>query len=98
MDEVISKAFVLYIEAAEANRHGKSVGIASTADVLETQFVGFGGRLLPWRHLPSGTSMSWHTILITTSSCISARFGFEERPLVAARPGRVLRPGHPTGG
>jgi hypothetical protein len=41
LDDVISKAFVLYIEAADANRHGKSVGIASTADVLETQFVGF---------------------------------------------------------
>jgi hypothetical protein len=41
LDDVISKAFVLYIEAADESRHGKSIGIASTADVLETQFVGF---------------------------------------------------------
>lgn len=41
LDEVISKAFVLHIEAAEADRNGKSVGIASVADVLETQFIGF---------------------------------------------------------
>ncbi len=41
LDEVISKAFVLYIEAAEASRTGKAVGIASTAEALETQFVGF---------------------------------------------------------
>lgn len=41
LDEVISKAFVLYIEAAEANRKGKSVGIASSSEMLETQFVGF---------------------------------------------------------
>ena len=40
-DEVISKAFVLYMEAVDANRKGKAVGIAPTADVLETEFVGF---------------------------------------------------------
>ena len=40
-DEVISKAFVLYMEAADASRKGKAVGIAPTADVLETQFIGF---------------------------------------------------------
>ena len=42
-DEVISKAFVLYMEAADASRKGKAVGIAPTADVLETQFIGFCG-------------------------------------------------------
>jgi len=41
LDDVISKAFVLYTEAADANRKGKAVGVAATADVLETQFVGF---------------------------------------------------------
>lgn len=40
-DEVISKAFVLYMEAADADRKGKAVGIAPTADVLEIQFIGF---------------------------------------------------------
>ncbi|MBV8312360.1 MAG: hypothetical protein JO344_18410 [Planctomycetaceae bacterium] len=40
-DEVISKAFVLYMEAVDASRKGKAVGIAPTADVLETQFIGF---------------------------------------------------------
>jgi hypothetical protein len=40
-DEVISKAFALDAEAAEANRRGQAVGIATTADVLETEFVGF---------------------------------------------------------
>ena len=40
-DEVISKAFALYMEAVDANRKGKAVGIAATADVLETEFIGF---------------------------------------------------------
>jgi hypothetical protein len=44
-DEVISKASALYVEAADANQKGKAVGIAPTADVLETQFVGFCGGL-----------------------------------------------------
>jgi hypothetical protein len=39
--DVLSKALVLYLEAADANRKGKAVGIAPTADVLETEFVGF---------------------------------------------------------
>ena len=41
LEDVISKAFILYTEAAEASRKGKAVGIAPTPDVLETQFVGF---------------------------------------------------------
>jgi hypothetical protein len=40
-DEVISKALALYMEAVEATRTGKAVGIAPAADVLETQFIGF---------------------------------------------------------
>jgi hypothetical protein len=40
-DEIISKALALYMEAADANRCGKAVGIASKAGVLETEFVGF---------------------------------------------------------
>jgi hypothetical protein len=41
LEKVISKAFALYAEAADATRSGKTVGIASTPDVLETEFVGF---------------------------------------------------------
>lgn len=41
LDDVISKAFVLYRTAAEAHREGKAVGIAPTPDVLETEIVGF---------------------------------------------------------
>ncbi len=41
LGDVISKAFVLYQAAAAADREGKAVGIAPTADALETQFVGF---------------------------------------------------------
>jgi hypothetical protein len=40
LDEVISKAFLLYKASADARREGKVVGIAPTADVLETEFVG----------------------------------------------------------
>lgn len=38
--DVISKALILYKVSAEAVREGKAVGIASTPDVLETEFVG----------------------------------------------------------
>jgi hypothetical protein len=38
--DLISKAIALYTEAADATRKGKAVGIAPTADVLETEFVG----------------------------------------------------------
>lgn len=41
LGDVISKAFVLYQAAAAADRQGKAVGIAPTADALETHFVGF---------------------------------------------------------
>jgi MinD superfamily P-loop ATPase len=41
LSDVIAKAFILFREAAEANRQGKAVGIAKSADALETEFVGF---------------------------------------------------------
>jgi hypothetical protein len=41
LDDVISKAFILYKAAADASRSGKAVGIAPTPDVLETEFIGF---------------------------------------------------------
>jgi hypothetical protein len=39
-DAVIVKAFHLYKVSVDARREGKAVGIAPTADVLETEFVG----------------------------------------------------------
>lgn len=41
IEDVISKAFLLYKAAADAHREGKAVGIAPTADALESEFVGF---------------------------------------------------------
>jgi hypothetical protein len=41
LEDVISKAFILYEAAALASSQGKAVGIAPTPDVLETEFVGF---------------------------------------------------------
>jgi hypothetical protein len=41
IEDVISKAFILYEAAALASRQGKAVGIAPSPDVLETEFVGF---------------------------------------------------------
>jgi hypothetical protein len=41
LEDVIAKSFLLYKAAAEANLQGKAVGIAPSADVLETEFVGF---------------------------------------------------------
>lgn len=40
LEDVIAKSFLLYQTAAEASLQGKAVGIAPSADVLETQFVG----------------------------------------------------------
>lgn len=40
LEEIIGKAFLLYKCAAEAHRDGKAVGIAESAEVLETEFVG----------------------------------------------------------
>jgi len=40
LDQVISKAFLLYKAAADAHKDGKSVGVAPSPDVLETEFVG----------------------------------------------------------
>lgn len=40
LDDVVSKAFLLYKVAVEAQREGKAVGIAPTPDSLETEFVG----------------------------------------------------------
>jgi hypothetical protein len=40
MEDVIGKAFLLYKAAVDAQKAGKSVGVAPTSDVLETEFVG----------------------------------------------------------
>ncbi len=40
LDAVIGKAFLLYKAAADARQDGKAVGVASSSDVLETEFVG----------------------------------------------------------
>jgi hypothetical protein len=40
LDDVIGKAFLLYKASIEAQRDGKAVGIAPSAEVLETEFVG----------------------------------------------------------
>lgn len=40
-DELFRKALGLYKAAFEARRDSKAVGAAPTADVLETEFVGF---------------------------------------------------------
>lgn len=40
IDDVVAKAFLLYRAALEAHKEGKAVGVAATADVLETEFVG----------------------------------------------------------
>ena len=42
--DVLSKSVLLYKAAADASREGKAVGIASSADALETEFVGLLGR------------------------------------------------------
>ena len=41
LPDVIAKAFILYETAADASRSGKAVGIASHADILDVEFVGF---------------------------------------------------------
>jgi hypothetical protein len=38
---IFRKAPALYQVALEANKHGKAVGVAPSADALETEFVGF---------------------------------------------------------
>ena len=40
VEDVIGKAFLLYKAAVDAHKEGKSVGVAPTSDVLETEFVG----------------------------------------------------------
>lgn len=40
VEDVIGKAFLLYKAAVDAQKEGKSVGVAPTSDVLETEFVG----------------------------------------------------------
>ncbi len=40
VEDVIIKSFFLYRAALDASRDGKAVGIAPSADVLETEFVG----------------------------------------------------------
>ena len=40
LDQVIGKAFLLYKAASDARKDGKAVGVATSSDVLETEFIG----------------------------------------------------------
>jgi len=40
-DDLFRKALALYKAAQDAHREGKAVGVASSPDALETEFVGF---------------------------------------------------------
>jgi hypothetical protein len=40
-DDIFRKAISLYKVALEAHAQGKAVGVAASADSLETEFVGF---------------------------------------------------------
>jgi hypothetical protein len=40
-DDMFRKALALYKAAMDAHKEGKAVGVAASADALETEFVGF---------------------------------------------------------